>query len=199
LSVFIRYGTDSLAHFLTTIESANSACRRFEKAGTGNGSLLRKAGTSILSFYNWVADWDRTKQLELNAVQIRFVDSFMKTRSIFACFIFAAVIGSVLLIATGASRESDREISVAEINDLKGSIAALRKQVGELEKRLQTIESKTNVWIVPPVTRNLPGNGLRPGNPVLRGDLLESSPGTGKIWGRGELNGWSYYLIPVDH
>jgi outer membrane murein-binding lipoprotein Lpp len=70
-------------------------------------------------------------------------------------------------------------------------IEELTAQVKALESKVKTLEQKTARLEHPPMT---PPSQVLPSLPNV-GSL--GSNQTPKIWGQGQCNGWSYYIVPL--
>lgn len=103
-----------------------------------------------------------------------------------------ATLAAAAWIFTGAVQEEDRTASVREVEQLRGLVKSLEKKVATLESRIHQMENRNYFHPVPP-SNLLP---LKPGQPGFVVPLPKPEPP--KIWGKGEYNGWPYYIIPVQ-
>ena len=69
----------------------------------------------------------------------------------------------------------------------------LEKKVDDLEKRLKTVESRTNSLVQPFIQ-------LWPTVRAPHGMPQTALPNSRipEIWGRGEVNGWPYLIVPTN-
>ena len=104
---------------------------------------------------------------------------------------FAALAGAAFFF-TGAVQDDDRTASAREVEQLRGLVRSLEEKVASLETRIHQMENRSYFHPVPP-SKSLPSI---PGQPGFIVPLPKQEPP--KIWGKGEYNGWPYYIIPVQ-
>ncbi len=91
-----------------------------------------------------------------------------------------SVASSLCLVATllfSADLSPNRTPVAGETGPLRKQVKELEVRIKALEERVKQLEAKSGPVVVVPA----------PGPP--------SPP---KIWGQGECNGWSYYVIPLS-
>jgi hypothetical protein len=100
-----------------------------------------------------------------------------------------AILAAAAFLFMGAAQEGDRMASAREVEQLRGLVTMLETKVATMETRIRKLESRGFSQRPPPVSR-IPG---RPGAdvPLTNQDLP-------KIWGKGECNGWPFYIIPIQ-
>ena len=103
-----------------------------------------------------------------------------------------AALTAAVAIFTGALPEDDRTASAHEVDQLRGLMKSLEKKVATLESRIHQMENRSYFYQAPP-NNSLPSI---PGQPGFVVPLPKREPP--KIWGKGEYNGWPYYIIPVQ-
>ena len=92
-----------------------------------------------------------------------------------------------------------------EPRNTDGDVQALQKQVAELEARIKTLEDRLEKLESPgkPPLASLPRLAARPpklnqpGASVPMPGFLPRNGQRPKIWGQGEINGWTFYYIPL--
>jgi hypothetical protein len=110
----------------------------------------------------------------------------------------------LMIVTIGAAGLLLARGQVGQKAEAGSDVGALRKQVERLQARLKSVEDRLaelesakqhtvpHIEIVP----NLPGvpkSGLIPAPTPNALNLLGPQP---KIWRRGQINGWPFYLIP---
>lgn len=113
-------------------------------------------------------------------------------KTIASRFAQIATLAVAALIFTGAVPEDDRSASAREVEQLRGLVKSLEKKVATLEGRIHQMENRSYFHQVPP-SHSLPPI---PGQPGFVVPLPKQEPP--KVWGKGEFNGWPYYIIPVQ-
>jgi len=117
----------------------------------------------------------------------------MKKKVLFA---LSLVIG-VVLISIAAEPAAEKPKPDDTIRELRAQIAELRAEVNTLRQRTQSLESTVDDLKrshVPTPLNLQPGSGAP--SPSNLPSPRSSRPPT--IWGQGEVNGWTYYVVPCE-
>jgi len=117
-----------------------------------------------------------------------------------ACRSLVTVVVALWVVTAiwAANEPGDGKNSGCDVQALQKQVAELEARVKGLENRLEKLESagkpaasRSPAPGVPPPTMGLPGADLPTTGFPAHG---RQNP---KIWGQGEVNGWTYYLIPL--
>ena len=117
----------------------------------------------------------------------------MKNKLIVALsFVAGVVVISVAADLSGAKPQTDHEV----VQELRTQIIDLRAKIETLEGRTQSLESRveqlkqSHEQAHSPTPLNFPVPAPAFSIPSV------SAPRPPTIWGQGEVNGWTYYVVP---
>ncbi len=118
----------------------------------------------------------------------------MKKKIVFA---LSLVVG-VALLSLAADPAGQKSTDSDTIRELRAQIAQLRGEVETLRHRTQTLESTVEDLKRSrlPAPLNLPPGSAAPAPSRLVPVPSPSRPPT--IWGQGEVNGWTFYIVPCE-
>jgi len=117
----------------------------------------------------------------------------MKKKVLFA---LSLVIG-VVLISIAAEPAAEKPKPDDTVRELRAQITELRAEVSSLRQRTQSLEATVEDLKrshVPTPLKLQPGSTVPP--PANLPSPKSSRPPT--IWGQGEVNGWTYYVVPCE-
>jgi hypothetical protein len=122
--------------------------------------------------------------------------SFMKKIPIFVAIATAFF---VLTMVSADDRSKPARLD-KEVQELKQQVGGLKSEVKTLNQRLDRLQS----LLQPRLEPLSPSNPSRP--PVVETpkgilptpDSRQENRNSPKIWGQGEVNGWTFYLIPLS-
>ena len=108
-----------------------------------------------------------------------------------------SVTSSLCLVATllfSADLSPNRTPVAGETGPLRKQVKELEVRIKALEERVKQLEAKSGpVGVVPS-----PGPPGHPPGVRIIPPPQPGPPSPPKIWGQGECNGWSYYVIPLS-
>lgn len=120
----------------------------------------------------------------------------MKKHRLFI-LVAAGVCAGAIAIAQTQTSPAPNSAPDPAVSALERQVAALQATVKTLEARLAKVESE-----LPPKGAPIPLQ-LIPNNPAVTPPANVNPPGIvpgsgtpPKIWGSGEINGWTYYIVP---
>jgi hypothetical protein len=118
----------------------------------------------------------------------------MKKKILFAL----SLVAGIALISFAADPAGGKADPSDNLRELRAQITELRAEVNTLRQRTQSLEStvddlkRSHV----PTPLNLP-----PGAGIQSPSTLIPAPNAHRpatIWGQGEVNGWTYYIVPCE-
>jgi len=110
-----------------------------------------------------------------------------------------SVAAGIALISLAADSPAPKSNEADDIRELRAQITQLRAEVQTLQQRTQSLESTVADLKRPqmPTPLNLqPGAGGHSAPSIVIPSPQSSRPPT--IWGQGEVNGWTYYIVPCE-
>ena len=119
----------------------------------------------------------------------------MKKKVLFALSLAAGVALVSLAADTAGGKKSDDSDTIRE---LRTQITELRAEVNKLHQRTETLESSVEELKRSHVPTPL---NLQPGPAFPSPSAIVPSPNSSRpptVWGQGEVNGWTYYIVPCE-
>ena len=117
-------------------------------------------------------------------------------KKILLAFSIAAGVVLISLAADPAGAKKDADSDA--IRELRTQITQLRAEVETLRHRTQSLESTVENLKRPQMPTPLDLQPSR-GAPAPSGLIPAPSPSRPPtIWGQGEVNGWTYYIVPCE-
>lgn len=118
----------------------------------------------------------------------------MKKKILFG---FSLVVG-IALLSLAAEPAGGKNDPVDAIHELRAQIIELRAEVTILRQQTQTLESTVEQLKRPqmPTPLDLQPRPAAPAPSALLPSPSPSRPPT--IWGQGEVNVWTYYIVPCE-
>ena len=120
-------------------------------------------------------------------------------RKLSIVFSLVAGIAVVALAAdsSGGKPQTQTQADQNAVQELRGQIAELRAKVQSLENQTKNLESTVEQLKQSQSRVPTPLSLLQ--SPVPAASLpLASSSRPPTIWGQGEVNGWTYYIVPCE-
>jgi hypothetical protein len=119
----------------------------------------------------------------------------MKKKILFALSLAAGVVLMSLAADPAGGKKSDDGDTLRE---LRTQLTELRAEVNQLHQRTETLESSVEELKRSRIPTPL---NLQPGSAVPSPSTIVPSPNSTRpptVWGQGEVNGWTYYIVPCE-
>lgn len=120
----------------------------------------------------------------------------MKKQSI---LLLVAVVAGVAIISFAQSTPGEKPVANQKVAELQNQINDLQARVRALEGRMKGLESTVEELKRPPFLQPLTPQGenmLRFNPPASEPNPATSDFKPPKIWGKREINGWTFYVVP---